>query len=153
MITAHTDVVGSLLRPVALRKARDDWVAGRLSHTQFKAIEDRAVDEAVSLQEAAGLDIVTDGLESDHVLAPRQHDPTKRNHVQLRDGIADDRKSLLTNLAIRGNVIWRVDITLIDLVFRNELVNIDRPRALNPARPCGGVAPIARGDGRTGMGD
>jgi len=26
MITAHTDVVGSLLRPVALRKARDDWV-------------------------------------------------------------------------------------------------------------------------------
>src|SRR2546430_16277356 len=61
MITAHTDVVGSLLRPVALHKARNDWVAGRLSHTQFKAIEDRAVDEAVSLQEAAGFDIVTDG--------------------------------------------------------------------------------------------
>jgi 5-methyltetrahydropteroyltriglutamate--homocysteine methyltransferase len=61
MITAHTDVVGSLLRPVALRKARDDWVAGRLSHAQFKSTEDRAVDEAVFLQEAAGLDIVTDG--------------------------------------------------------------------------------------------
>src|SRR6266487_2596361 len=61
MITAHTDVVGSLLRPVALRRARDDWVAGRLSQAQFKSIEDRAVDEAVSLQEAAGLDIVTDG--------------------------------------------------------------------------------------------
>ena len=61
MITAHTDVVGSLLRSVALRKARDDWVAGRLSHAQFKSIEDRAVDEAISLQEAAGLDIVTDG--------------------------------------------------------------------------------------------
>jgi 5-methyltetrahydropteroyltriglutamate--homocysteine methyltransferase len=55
MITAHTDVVGSLLRPVALRKARDDWMAGRLSHAQFKSIEDRAVDEAVCLQEAAGL--------------------------------------------------------------------------------------------------
>lgn len=61
MITAHADVVGSLLRPVALRKARDDWVAGRLSHAQFKSIEDRAVDEAVCLQEAAGLDVVTDG--------------------------------------------------------------------------------------------
>jgi hypothetical protein len=35
MITAHIDVVGSLLRPVALRKARDDWVAGRLSHAQL----------------------------------------------------------------------------------------------------------------------
>jgi hypothetical protein len=41
MITAHTDVVGSLLRPVGLRKARDDWVAGRLSHAQLKSIEDR----------------------------------------------------------------------------------------------------------------
>jgi 5-methyltetrahydropteroyltriglutamate--homocysteine methyltransferase len=61
MIAAHTDVVGSLLRPPALRKARDDWSAGTLSHAQFKAIEDRAVDEAVALQEAAGLDIVTDG--------------------------------------------------------------------------------------------
>jgi len=61
MIAAHTDVVGSLLRPAALRKARDDWVAGRLNHLQFKSIEDRAVDEAVSLQEVAGLDVVTDG--------------------------------------------------------------------------------------------
>src|SRR5262249_10886531 len=61
MITAHTDVVGSLLRPVALGKARDEWKTGHLSHAQFKSIEDGAVDEAVSLQEAAGLDIVTDG--------------------------------------------------------------------------------------------
>ena len=61
MITAHTDVVGSLLRPVALRKARDARVAGCLTHAQFKSIEDRAVDEAISLQEAAGLDVVTDG--------------------------------------------------------------------------------------------
>jgi hypothetical protein len=60
MITAHTDVVGSLLRPVALREAREDWLAGRLTHAQFKSIEDRAVDEAVALQELAGLDVVTD---------------------------------------------------------------------------------------------
>src|SRR5262249_2875289 len=61
MISAPTDVVGSLLRPVELRKARDDWVAGRLTHAQFKCIEDRAVDEAITLQETAGLDVVTDG--------------------------------------------------------------------------------------------
>jgi len=61
MITAHADVVGSLLRPAELRKARDDWIAGRLSHVRFKSIEDRAVDEAVALQEAAGLEVVTDG--------------------------------------------------------------------------------------------
>src|SRR5262249_16745929 len=56
-----TDVVGSLLRPLALRKARDDWEAGRLTHAQFKCIEDHADDEAIALQETAGLDVVTDG--------------------------------------------------------------------------------------------
>src|SRR5262249_24830411 len=40
---------------------RGEWKTGRLSHAQFKSIEDGAVDEAVSFQEAAGLDIVTDG--------------------------------------------------------------------------------------------
>src|SRR5262249_44853675 len=67
----------------------------------------------------------------DYVLAPCQHDPTERNHVQLRNGVANDGKSLLTNRAIRGNVVGRVDITLIDLIFWNELVNIDGARAFD----------------------
>jgi methionine synthase II (cobalamin-independent) len=37
MITAHTDAVGSRLQPGTLRKARNDWVAGRLGHAQFKS--------------------------------------------------------------------------------------------------------------------
>jgi len=61
MITSHTDVVGSLLRPVALLEAQEDLAAGRIARPVFKAIEDRAVDEAVALQEGAGLDVVTDG--------------------------------------------------------------------------------------------
>jgi 5-methyltetrahydropteroyltriglutamate--homocysteine methyltransferase len=61
MINAHTDVVGSLLRPPELIKARDDVAAGRITQAEFKAIEDRAVDEAIVLQEEAGLDVVTDG--------------------------------------------------------------------------------------------
>jgi 5-methyltetrahydropteroyltriglutamate--homocysteine methyltransferase len=61
VITAHTDVVGSLLRPPELLKARDDLAAGRLAPAAFKRIEDRAVDAAVALQEEAGLDVVTDG--------------------------------------------------------------------------------------------
>ena len=52
MITAKTDVVGSLLRPEFLKTARADREAGRLSPPEFKRIEDRAVDEAVALQEA-----------------------------------------------------------------------------------------------------
>ena len=61
MITAHTDVVGSLLRPAELLQAQQDIAAGQISQVEFKAVEDRAVDEAVALQEEAGLDIVTDG--------------------------------------------------------------------------------------------
>lgn len=61
MITAHADVVGSLLRPPELLKARDDVAAGRISQAEFKAVEDGAVDQAVALQEEAGLDVVTDG--------------------------------------------------------------------------------------------
>ena len=61
MITAHTDVVGSLLRPTELLRAREDVAAGRISQAEFKRVEDWAVDQAVALQEQAGLDVVTDG--------------------------------------------------------------------------------------------
>jgi 5-methyltetrahydropteroyltriglutamate--homocysteine methyltransferase len=61
MIRAHADVVGSLLRPQWLLKAQKESAAGAITPAEFKKIEDRAVDEAVMLQEEAGLDIVTDG--------------------------------------------------------------------------------------------
>src|SRR5262245_8270822 len=57
----RSDVVGSLLRPAYLKEARDRHDAGELGDAEFKAIEDRAVDEAVALQERAGLDVITDG--------------------------------------------------------------------------------------------
>src|SRR3989337_613148 len=58
---SRADVVGSLLRPAYLLAARAQVERGELTPAAFKAIEDRAVDEAVALQEAAGLDVVTDG--------------------------------------------------------------------------------------------
>ena len=61
MITSHTDVVGSLLRPEELLTAQSELAAGRMSRPAFKLIEDRAVDTAISLQEAAGLEVLTDG--------------------------------------------------------------------------------------------
>lgn len=61
MIDARTDVIGSLLRPPELLQARADLRAGRITPAQFKAVEDRSVDSAIVLQEAAGLDVATDG--------------------------------------------------------------------------------------------
>jgi 5-methyltetrahydropteroyltriglutamate--homocysteine methyltransferase len=57
----RSDVIGSLLRPQYLKDAREQHARGALTAVEFKQIEDRAVGEAVALQEAAGLDVVTDG--------------------------------------------------------------------------------------------
>ncbi len=61
VVTARSDVVGSLLRPPELLEAREALGEGRIDHAAFKAVEDRAVDEAVALQEEVGLEVVTDG--------------------------------------------------------------------------------------------
>lgn len=59
--SAHVDVVGSLLRLPWLLEARERRARGEISPAEFKRIEDRAVREAISLQERAGLPVVTDG--------------------------------------------------------------------------------------------
>ncbi len=57
----RSDVVGSLLRPAYLKDARAQHEAGELSDVAFKQLEDRAIAEAVELQQRAGLEVVTDG--------------------------------------------------------------------------------------------
>ena len=58
---ARSDVVGSLLRPDYLRQARRAVREGTLGADELRGVEDRAVREAIALQEGAGLDVVTDG--------------------------------------------------------------------------------------------
>jgi 5-methyltetrahydropteroyltriglutamate--homocysteine methyltransferase len=58
---ARSEVVGSLLRPADLVDARKRAESGELDPATFKSIEDRAVDDAIRLQEDAGIDVVTDG--------------------------------------------------------------------------------------------
>ena len=57
----RAEVLGSLLRPKYLSDARADLEAGKIAPPEFKRIEDRAVDQAIAIQEGAGLDIVSDG--------------------------------------------------------------------------------------------
>src|SRR6266850_2843360 len=51
----RADHVGSLLRPAALKKARAE------KSPQLREIEDDCIREAVAMQEAAGLESITDG--------------------------------------------------------------------------------------------
>jgi 5-methyltetrahydropteroyltriglutamate--homocysteine methyltransferase len=57
----RADQVGSLLRPQELKQARADFKAGKISADRLKDVEDRSIRQAVSLQESAGLQSVTDG--------------------------------------------------------------------------------------------
>ena len=57
----RADHVGSLLRPPELKDARDKAKRGALSAEELKEVEDRAIRKAVAMQEAAGLQAVTDG--------------------------------------------------------------------------------------------
>ncbi|NKC11926.1 MAG: 5-methyltetrahydropteroyltriglutamate--homocysteine S-methyltransferase [Gammaproteobacteria bacterium] len=59
--------IGSLLRPPAVHRAREQCGAGRLTGGRFttsdalRAVEDQAIAEVVGLQESVGLPVVTDG--------------------------------------------------------------------------------------------
>jgi 5-methyltetrahydropteroyltriglutamate--homocysteine methyltransferase len=59
--TVRADVVGSLLRPEYLREAREAARAGSLDEGELHALEDKAVLEAIALQESAGIQAITDG--------------------------------------------------------------------------------------------
>lgn len=72
----RAEVIGGLIRPDYLKHAREQWegkkadflrraeAAGEgkgISTAAYKRLEDRAVDEAIALQERCGVDIVNDG--------------------------------------------------------------------------------------------
>jgi 5-methyltetrahydropteroyltriglutamate--homocysteine methyltransferase len=57
----RADVVGSLLRPAYLKDARQGARAGTVTDADLHAAEDRAVREAIALQESAGIEAITDG--------------------------------------------------------------------------------------------
>lgn len=59
MLKAH--VVGSMLRPGRLLEHSARYRAGTLPVAEFKRIEDAAVDQAIGIQEQAGIDLITDG--------------------------------------------------------------------------------------------
>jgi 5-methyltetrahydropteroyltriglutamate--homocysteine methyltransferase len=57
----RADHVGSLLRPEALLRAREDRDAGRIDADELRQIEDDAIRDVVAMQEDVGLQSATDG--------------------------------------------------------------------------------------------
>ena len=59
--TVRADVVGSLLRPDYLSDAKNAMRAGTIDTGKLRSFEDRAVIEAIQLQQDAGIEAITDG--------------------------------------------------------------------------------------------
>jgi 5-methyltetrahydropteroyltriglutamate--homocysteine methyltransferase len=57
----RADHVGSLLRPPALLRAREDLAAGRITAGELRSVEDDAISAVVRMQEEVGLQSATDG--------------------------------------------------------------------------------------------
>lgn len=86
----RADVIGSMLRPKFLLNAQRLLAKKKITPAEFIIAEDKAVKEAVAIQERAGLDVVTDGEMRRPVFC--------HNFVKAVDGFAWD---------IPGNtVIW-----------------------------------------------
>ncbi|MQA15387.1 MAG: 5-methyltetrahydropteroyltriglutamate--homocysteine S-methyltransferase [Pseudonocardiaceae bacterium] len=57
----RADHVGSLLRPPELARAREQHAAGELTSERLREVEDAAIRDAVTMQQAVGLRSATDG--------------------------------------------------------------------------------------------
>ena len=57
----RADHVGSLLRPAALKSARERFAKGEISTDALKVVEDREIETIIKKQEAVGLHAITDG--------------------------------------------------------------------------------------------
>jgi len=57
----RADHVGSLLRPPALKMAREQRAKGEIDAAALKAVEDREIERVIGKQEEAGLQSITDG--------------------------------------------------------------------------------------------
>ena len=59
--TTRAETVGSLLQPAEVLEARSARQQGTIITADLHAIEDKAVLDAIALQESVGLDVITDG--------------------------------------------------------------------------------------------
>lgn len=92
----RADVIGSMLRPDYLLRAREQVAAGGISSAEFKRVEDRAVDECIALQEQANVDVITDGEMRRNVFASQL--------VQATEGFAKIENNWVDWFTLDGKI-------------------------------------------------
>jgi 5-methyltetrahydropteroyltriglutamate--homocysteine methyltransferase len=139
----RTDVVGSLLRPQAWQQARQHFDDRTLSLDALQAIELACVRELVALQEAIGLDVVTDGeigrlnFQDSFGLAVSGFDAapeTLHVHVRRAAGGAPLRRWDIPDLAQTGTAVSHRRPAVERLKLANNIALAEYKRASAVAR-------------------
>ena len=60
-VAYRTEVIGSLLRPPEVKRAMRDAAEGSIDRDELERVQDRAILDAIALQEESGMDVITDG--------------------------------------------------------------------------------------------
>ena len=106
----RADHVGSLLRPDYLKDARARFATGAIGAGELRAVEDKAIREAVALQEGAGLQAITDGefrrafWHVDFLTAFEGVEATQSDYAVSFKGKGGAQTSTKSMLAVTGKV-------------------------------------------------
>ena len=111
-----------MLRPPWLLEAKRQRRRGEISAAEIKRIEDRAVDDCISIQERAGVDVVTDGEMRRHMFASQlaqategfENQPNSALEWKNRDGGGE---SGAVAIAVTGKLRRRRHLSVEELVY------------------------------------
>jgi methionine synthase II (cobalamin-independent) len=137
----RADTIGSLLRPQYLKLAREQCEAGQLETAAYKEIEDRAVDQAIAMQEGVGLDVVTDGELRRHTFIDQLTeqvegltlDPGDSGHVPVP--IHDEAGQLKS--------VFTIPLSVTDKLQRSRMMTVEEYSYARGAGPAPGQGDAA----------
>ena len=133
----RADTIGSLLRPPYLKLAREQFEAGQLGAAAYKEIEDRAVDQAIAMQEGVGLDVVTDGELRRHTFIDQLTEQVEG--LTLDSGDSDLVPVPFHDEAGQLQSVFTIPLSVTDKLQRSRMMTVEefcyaRARARRPVK-------------------
>jgi len=130
----RADHIGSLLRPKKLREAFRKHAASELPDSDFRAIQDEAIRDAVRLQKDCGLEVVTDG--EFRRISYWEKFVRLTAGLTVKDAVfkfhdAQGHESQFTAPYVSGKVSRRQPITLDEFAFDNQKITMPAPSTMH----------------------
>ena len=132
-------ILVAVLEPrwIEVGRLRLDDVSGEIAHLGRELQVRNVVEVSVLAPHLVGVaqqsceDALAERFEEHHALAAGDHHPGDTRPALLPHGVPDDREGLLGDLVVRRDVVRRFEVAHIDLLARNEALDVDRMGALD----------------------